>query len=874
MTLTRSLVAVVFSGASALTLEILWQRQMFLVFGASAPAVTAVLTAMFLGIALDSRLAKTILSRTRDRLRGFAIAEVGVGLFGIAVPVVLPIANKVYVAAAHQIGEGQVLLSVIRFLLAILLLMPSTLCMGMTIPLMAAGLSDSGRSRMSWIYGFNLIGAVLGATICGLFLIRALGHAASYSAVAILSGLAASLTFFLRSQSAAAPDPDERRVNQAEVVSQIVGLKPIYFAAGFVALGLEVVWLRCLGIINTNSSITFALSLCSYLLGMGLGSLALFPLLNRFLKASTILAVGNLGAAAATLVTLPLLFQAPALNYQRISLAVANETLTLNSLYATEAMLTFGLMFLPALFMGVVFPAVCMAVDGSAVAKDRWAGEAGFIGTLGAVFGILLTSMFIIPMLGLHGTLASLVSMSALLGGIVFFQHERKSLRIPVGLTALIVVGISVSFAIQARPVLRDFTSERIGDAWFEVSNTSGREHVSEIRSFRAGPTGTVIIKKKPDSPDHLVYVDDQLVASTNLGARVDSLMLAHLPLLLHPRPFSELTVGFGTGGTSHAITTHNVDAYCVEIEPEVPRVASFLRHQNFDVLTNPRFQLILNDARDHLAISQRFYDVIATDVTNLQYRQNSSLYTTEYFERMKSRLHEDGIACAWIPMAAINTEELRILMRSFQSVFPHASLWYMNHTHTNFGILIGTPRELSISYARMQEGMQIPSAQENLALIGISHPLQIVQSLMLDEDGYRRFCGDGPLHTDDHPVLEFTSPLSFYQYKETFVANLRETMRYRPASLRPLVNDFPVSEQLLWEAHATASLRFCEVMTAFYDYLIAMERHEPDRAVRALRRAIEAARTGMGALPDDQIREQFYIDFFEQAQSKIERRP
>ncbi|MGB0742762.1 MAG: hypothetical protein ACPGXX_22015, partial [Planctomycetaceae bacterium] len=46
--------SVLCSGASALTLEVLWQRQMFLVFGASAPSTTAVLTALFLGIAMGS----------------------------------------------------------------------------------------------------------------------------------------------------------------------------------------------------------------------------------------------------------------------------------------------------------------------------------------------------------------------------------------------------------------------------------------------------------------------------------------------------------------------------------------------------------------------------------------------------------------------------------------------------------------------------------------------------------------------------------------------------------------------------------------------------------------------------------------------------
>ena len=132
---------------------------------------------------------------------------------------------------------------------------------------------------------------------------------------------------------------------------------------------------------------------------------------------------------------------------------------------------------------------------------------------------------------------------------------------------------------------------------------------------FGAGASGTVITKREIANSDHLVYVDDQLVASTNVGAKVDALMLAHLPLLLHPDPENELTVGFGTGGTSHAITTHGIPAYCVEIEPEVPGTAHLLAGQNYGVLQNPLFNLILNDARDHLKITQRQYDIIATDV-------------------------------------------------------------------------------------------------------------------------------------------------------------------------------------------------------------------------------------------------------------------
>lgn len=403
-----------------------------------------------------------------------------------------------------------------------------------------------------------------------------------------------------------------------------------------------------------------------------------------------------------------------------------------------------------------------------------------------------------------------------------------------------------------------------------EFSPADSTKPSAEIVRFVAGASGTVITKREVDSDDHLVYVDDQLVASTNLGAKVDALMLAHLPLLLHDNPQNELTVGFGTGGTSHAITTHGISAYCVEIEPEVPRSAHLLTQQNYGILTNPLFTLILNDARDHLKITQREYDVIATDVTNLQYKQNSSLYTVEYFELMKSRLRVGGVACAWIPMAAIANDELKILMKSFQHVFPHATLWFMNHTHTNFGILIATPDPLKIDYSRLEQGFANPSIAASLSEVGLFDPMQLVHCLHLDEEGYKAFCGELPLHTDNNPTLEFSSPLSFYQYDETFCENLATELRYRPRDFRQYVINGPDQDLALWNRHKNASLAGCKVILSMYQFRTLWMRQDRDLALRVLQDAIQTAKAGMDAWPEDSTREKFYIDFFDSANARI----
>ncbi|MDA1232686.1 MAG: fused MFS/spermidine synthase, partial [Planctomycetota bacterium] len=634
---------------------------------------------------------------------------------------------------------------------------------------------------------------------------------------------------------------------------------------------LEVVWLRLLGIVNTNSTVTFSLTLSVYLLAMGLGSLVLYPALRRYWRATTIFSIGNLAVALTSLMTFPVIYLAPTLNHRRISEPAANGTLTLADIYSTEAIIIGALMFLPALFMGVIFPAVCQSLSGTSADRIRWVGTSYFLGTIGSVAGILTVSMWLIPAVGLHASFALLVTMSAGLGCLSWIVIHTKRNRWLVSVAGLPLCFLACIIALESRPILNQFTATKIGSTWYEFSVADPDSKVSEIVRFKAGSSGTVIIKKKIRSDDHLVYVDDQLVASTNMEARVDALMLAHLPLMLHPNPTNELTVGFGSGGTSHAITTHNIQAFCVEIEPEVPRAASLLNQQNFGVLSHPDFHLILNDARDHLSIGDQLYDVIATDVTNLQYKQNSSLYTVEYFQLMQKKLRPEGIACAWIPMAAINTHELRILMKSFQHVFPHATLWYMNHTHTNFGILIGTPEQLTIDFNRMHQAFGIPAVVDNLELIDVTDPLQIIHSLHLDENGYRDFCGDVPLHTDNDPVLEFSSPLSFYQYNETFHDNLIATLAFRPANLRQLVKRFPNERNTDWVNHETASQCFCDTIVRVYSFLIHRGRNDRRQAIQDLKEASETAARGMDALPEDASRERFYVQFFDQARSWIE---
>ena len=795
----RILVLFFLSGASALAYETLWQRQMFLVFGASAPATTAVLTSFFCGIAFGSLIGGRILRRQVNALAFYAGAELWIGACALLLPFLLRHVESLYVALLQSSAAetpNTALAFLARFSMAVSVVLPATLGMGATIPAMNRILAEmkqrSVGASVGLAYGVNTLGAVLGGLVTGFFLIRTLGvedsmHVAiGMNALVFVGALQQARRF-----SFTTPTPPLA----TRLPSAFYWLAAIYFGSGFLALGYEMLWLRMLGILTSNGVYTFALALAIYLLGFSLGSLLLYGILARSLSASKIFFVANLGVGASALASVSFVYFWPPIFERRLVHLIADGDLHLGDLIFSEVVYALSLMFVPALFMGLAYPAVSQKLieDQEGIAEQS--GWIYFIGNLGSTFGILATGLMIIPAFGLSGTLAALCATSAVLALLTLRIQpdtfpKRKSLAYAG--VALVLVS-SGAYVMNAPPILRwgkAFYDEHAGK-WREGPLGPGQKQTTILR-YKSGASGTIIVKEERPPASAIayrrIYVDDQAVASTIPGAVIDGKMLAHIPLFLHRKPANALTVGFGSGGTSYSMTTHGVETYAVEIEPEVFRSGRFFLDHNHDVMESSGFHLILNDARDHLHTTTRKYDVISTDVTNLQYKQNASLYTREYFQLMKQSLAEGGIACAWIPAKSNYENQLRILLRTFQSVFPYASLWFMDHAKTTFAILIGTPGPIHFDVERLKEAFAIPDVRRDLERVGIDDPYQITNFMYLDPEGYRRYVGEGPLHTDDRPILEFSSPVSAFVRPAALYPRVELWNSLRASSFLPLL--------------------------------------------------------------------------------------
>ena len=175
----------------------------------------------------------------------------------------------------------------------------------------------------------------------------------------------------------------------------------LFFLSGALGLGYQLVWVRKAALVVGASQIALATVLTSFFLGMALGSAAA----GRWLRSPRLSPLAVYGLCEIGIggfaLAFPFFFagmdHAYAFLYDAASVHAA-------ALFALRFSLLFLLFLPPTFLMGATLP---LLLDGL-VARDREVGALTSllyaINVLGAVAGVLVTSYFAIPTLGMNGT--------------------------------------------------------------------------------------------------------------------------------------------------------------------------------------------------------------------------------------------------------------------------------------------------------------------------------------------------------------------------------------------------------------------------------------------------------------------------------------
>jgi len=761
------------SGASALVYQVVWERMLTLVFGVSTFSVAAVLCAFLGGMALGARIVGPLADRTARPLRLYGLIEVGIAVTALATLGFIPPLMRTFATLYAVLTPGWFGSNLIRFALALVAIGVPSLLIGATAPAMARLLTQpAGSTAVGFGRGYtvNTAGSVLGALAAGFVLIRVYGmhstllYAVEGNALAGLIALALSRRGDAHAPPVASLAVATTPTGESSAIGPTLPRLALVLATltGGIALAYEVAWVRLLAIFTLNSVYVFSMVVSVYLAALAIGAAVVTRALRR--RGVDELGVLSVVQLAQALLVPVLVALAPLASRLRLTSGQLSEAAIFWSEYALVA----AVVLVPTLLIGAGLPLLVSLTTRSAADPGRTVGRIYAWNALGTIVGAALTGGFIIPLIGLRGCLLLLAGANFVLVAVTTYAHRPGA----AWYRALLPAG-AAAFAILLALL-------PAAPRFYVPADVPGET----ILYYAEGPSATVHVAEytQRERRHRTLFVDSKSVAGTYDEIVTDQKMLAHLPLLLHPSPQRALTVGFGTGGTSYSMLQHKIRVDCVEIEPRVADAYYLFESQNHGVVGPDHerldFHLILDDARAWLHVAPEPYDVIVTDLTSIQYRGNGNLYTAECFELLKSRLSPGGIGAAWVPITGITPEALHVLVRTFQEVFPHTSVWYMLNLPTDFVILVGTPAPVHVDLADFARRMGAPLVQRDLASIGLDDPAKLGACLLLAEQDVVRYAGTGPTHHDDRPILDYLTHAA--PYNNTLPANLRELAAHR----------------------------------------------------------------------------------------------
>ncbi len=795
------LILFVLSGAAGLVYEVIWTRMLTLVFGNTVYAASTVVAAFMGGLAIGSYYFGRLADRRRDVLKIYGLLEAGVGVLALFMPLILSGLNILYGNLFRAFGEQPAPFFVARFVLSFVLLLFPTILMGATLPVLTRFFirrrTQLGR-QVANLYALNTIGATAGCFAAGFFLVEKLGVTATNYLAATISLVVAGLILLMarrmesRGQTALPAGKIETAPSAAPETEAVAGsdgyparLRRLILVSvalvGFTALGYEVLWTRVIVYVVTATTEAFAVVLTTYLAGIALGSLIVARWVDSWRRLLAVFGAIEIAIGLAVIASIPLLGNL----YELSGFASRIAGGGFWGLTAMRFITTFIVVLVPTLLMGAAFPVATSGYIRTLRGVGRGVGSLYALNTVGAVAGSLAAGFIVLPAMGAQNGLMLFALINLVVGVVLWSAEPGRRIRGMAGGTAVAAAGylLGVLF-IPANTFHQLFNQAR--------SQT-------EMIYCSEGITATVTVHRFPPGTNfqddlRVICTTGEDVAGTDYMLRTTQMLQGHLPLLLMEPGPRAMQVGFGSGETVRVLLLQGARKLdVVEICEGLVQAAPLFADINQNAYLDPRVRIIFMDAKNYALLTGETYDIILNDSIHPRVSGNASLYTVDYFEDCRRHIAPGGFMSSWFPVYGMHPDQLRMIIRSFQEVFPHATLW-MAHNVVNRHAQLLAPVDdvpLRIDYQDYRERFLHPDIQADLAVIDLTDPDFFISSLVMDEDALREFTEGAELNTDEHPLLEYGVP-KFIANDEFAWADILESMVPYRSDVRKLLVNLP----------------------------------------------------------------------------------
>lgn len=796
----------VISGFAGLIYQSIWSHYLGLFLGHAAYAQALVLAIFMGGMAAGAAWIARAGQRWRNLIRGYAVIEAIIGVLGLLFHWIFTgVAGFSYDTLIPALGTPFAV-DIARWGIAALLILPQTILLGMTFPLMSGGLirryPSSAGNLLGGLYFTNSIGAAVGALAAVFVLLPWVGLPGAMTTAGILNFAVAALAWWLaREPEPEAPAVDAASKGPEQSLSKNPLLRTVLFGtalSGAASFAYEIIWIRMLSMAVGSTMHAFELMLASFIAGIALGGLWVRKHADGTESPLRLVGWMQILMGIAALASLAVYANAFAwVGWLMQALAKTDGGYALFNL--GTATIAIAIMLPAAFFAGTTLPLFTVTLL-RAGQGERSIGRVYAWNTLGSIIGVFAAIHFLIPGLGLKLALciAALVDI-----GIGLFllrsqaQDRRSMLRfgLAAGLAAItLMFAVRVPFdpMTMASGVFRHGrTSLQAGDRvlyYKDGKTTSVASVLSKSGSVHISTNG---------KPDAAIQMTESAPASDDEPTMV---MAGALPLAMLDAPKQVGVIGFGSGLTTHTLLgdprLERVDT--IEIEPAMIEGAKAFGPRVERAYTDPRSHIVIDDAKSYFSGQKNKYDIIVSEPSNPWISGVGALFSKEFYQFVPRHLTDNGLFVQWVQLYEIDDRLVASILAGLTtSSFSDYGAWLANSTD----LLIIASKNGPLPPLDAQRILASPQLKSELARLKLDSTQRLAFRKVANADllrGMARYYAGLPVNSDFYPVLSLHAPKARFMNSAAdgtltlpfHLPQLLETLGVRP----PMPADVPPS--------------------------------------------------------------------------------
>lgn len=786
----RSLYFLIFaiSGFSGLIYESIWTHYLKLFLGHAAYAQSLVLIIFMGGMALGSWLASRFSTRRNSPLLFYAAIELIIGVLALLFhDVFTSLIETFYVTILPSISSPLAGIT-LKWLAAGVLIVPQSILLGMTFPMMSAGIlrrfPDTPGGSIAMLYFTNSIGAAIGVLASGFWLINLVGLPGTIVTAGVLN-IALALTVWVLVRLD--PSPAMTPIQSHDGADKSSSLKQLFLVAAFItgaaSFIYEISWIRMLSLVLGATTHSFELMLSAFITGLAFGGLWIKRRIDRIESPVRFSGYVQLIMGVFALLTIPVYVNS--FEWMSWLMQALNKTDAGYAGYSAASHVIALSVMLPTTFMaGMTLPLFTYVLIRKGHGESS-IGQVYAVNTLGAIIGVLAAVHIGLPILGLK----NLILVGAILDiglGLVLLSKEPIERMRTMDLTAGALVGVG---ALALTIGLVNVDTRLLASGVYRHGNT-GLTTNSKPIFYQDGKTASVALSAVPGGfvtlttngkPDAQIQFDPD---QTNSVDEVTMILAGTVPIAYMPEATRIANIGMGSGLTTHSLLAHSgiekVDT--IEIEPAIVTAATGFGEFVERAFNDPRSEIHIEDAKTFFSLNNSIYDIIIAEPSNPWVSGVASLFSAEFYETIKRHLEEDGLFVQWIQLYEFDNELATSILKALAINFSD----YVIYTTDGSNIIIIAKNVGALPEPDWSVLLEGGMAQD-LASVKIKSVSDILVRKVVESDSIEAYLSISsvPINSDYFPYVDLNAGRARFTKS---VADLLISLHGAP---------FPVAEML-----------------------------------------------------------------------------